>query len=126
MKRKKFVKQCMAMGLQRNTATAAADAASRAEASLRVVYGRIQTMQRVFVRNNDWMVWHPHARKVFDGLVLGQAERTMRRIRPLRRKKRGNHDGLRIKFSMVDEWDGLNSEKLHDQAVAACAGGAAV
>lgn len=102
MKRKKFIKMLMAAGIQRNTATAAADAASRAEASLLVVYGRIQTMQRIFVGKNDWMDW-PQVRKTFDEIVLGQAERTPRRIRPLRRKKRGNYDGLRVNFSAIDE-----------------------
>lgn len=32
-------------------------------------------------------------------------------------------DGLRTDWAMVDEWDSLPSDKLHDQAMSACAGG---
>ena len=102
MKHKKFVKQLMAMGISRNTATAAAYAASRAEGPLRNVAARVQTMQRIFMRGMDWKDWR-YVRKDFDMAVLDQAKRTQRPIRPLHRKKRGNCDGLRIDFAAVDE-----------------------
>ena len=99
MTRKKFIKELMGMGISRNKATAAADAASRAEIPLIKCAGRILNMQRIFVGPiapvKQW-------RKAFDQAVRTQAEITPRRIRPLAKKKH-RQDGLRIEISMVDE-----------------------
>lgn len=112
MTRKKFIKELMGMGISRNTATAAADAASRAEIPLIKAAGRILTMQRLFVGpiapTKQW-------RKAFDQTVRIQAERTPRRIRPLAKKKH-RQDGLRIDFAVVDEWASMQvmSKADHD------------
>ena len=100
MKHKKFVKQLMAAGISRNTATEAARAASRAELPLQKIAGRILTMQRIFL----WrMKESQYMRKEFDRAVLTQARLTPRRIRPLRSKKSRHLDGLRVDFSAIDE-----------------------
>ena len=101
MKRKKFIKQLMAMGISRNTATAAADAAARAETPLLKTACRIQTMQGMFVGE---MVFVPQWRKAFDQALRTQAEITPRRIRPLANKKR-RLAGLRTTYLHIDEWD---------------------
>lgn len=98
MKRKTFIKKIMGMGISRNTATAAADAASRAEIPLLIVAARIRTMQRVFAGET----WSKPWLRAFDWALLDQAKRIQRRIRPLADKRR-NLDGLRVKFAMVDE-----------------------
>ena len=90
------------MGISRNTATAAAYAASRAELPLLEVKLRIQTALYIFKRD---MSWSKSWRKQFDRLLLTFAERVPHRIRPIARK---NHhaDGLMIAFAAVDEWSG--------------------
>lgn len=112
MTRKKFIKELMAMGISRNTATAAADAASRAEIPLIKAAGRILTMQRVFVGP---MAPVKYWRKEFDRSLRAQAERTPRRIRPLAKKTK-HMDGLRIDFAIVDEWASMKvmSKADHD------------
>jgi len=97
VKRKKFVKLLMGLGISRNTATAAADAASRAEIPLIKAAGRIQTMRLLF----GIRTWHKWSMQAFDRALLEQAKRTPARIKPLRTKR---PDGLRIEFSLVDEW----------------------
>lgn len=98
MKRKKFIKQIMALGVSRNTATAAADAASRAETPLRKVACNIQTMHCMFVGPiSPVKQW----RKAFDQTLRTQADLTPRRIRPLANKK--HQDGLRAQFAVIDE-----------------------
>lgn len=98
MKRKTFIKQIMALGVSRNTATAAADAASRAEIPLRETAGRIKTMHYMFVGP---MAPVKHWRKAFDKTLRTQAEITPRRIRPLAKKR--HRDGLRVQFAAIDE-----------------------
>ena len=98
MTRKKFIKELMAAGISRNTATAAADAASRAEIPLIKEAGRILNMQRLFV---GCMAPVKYWRKAFDQALRTQAEITPRRIRPLAKKR--HQDGLRIDFAVVDE-----------------------
>lgn len=117
MKHRKFVKQLMAMGISRNTAEAAAAAASRAEISLLKTAGRIKTMQHIWARVESW---NKESHKDFDRLLLEWAKTTPRRIKPLRTKRT---DGLRINFAAVDELDDLPSGKIYDRAMSACAGG---
>jgi hypothetical protein len=100
MKRKQFVKQLMAVGISRNTATEAANAATRAELPLIKVAGRLLTVRGIFL----WRLKESQdMRKEFDRAVLTQARMTPRRIRPLRSKKRRQRDGLRVDFSTIDE-----------------------
>lgn len=100
MKHKKFVKQLMAAGISRNTATEAARAAARAELPLIKVAGRILTMRGFYL----WrLVGSKDMRQEFDRALLTQARLTPRRIRPLRSKKRRHLDGLRVDFSTIDE-----------------------
>lgn len=117
MTRKKFIKELMSAGISRNTATAAADAASRAEIPLTKCAGRILNMQRIFAAPmSPVKQW----RKAFDQALKTQAERTPRRIRPLSKKSR--QDGLRIDFAAVDEWGSMqvmskaDHEALHGAA----------
>ena len=99
MKRKTFVKRLMGMGISRNTATASADAASRAEIPLLNVAGRIQTMHRIFVGE---MAPVKQWRQAFDQALLSQAKMTPRRIHPKAKKNR-RLNGLRIDFAAIDE-----------------------
>lgn len=109
MKHKKFVKRLMAMGVSRNTAKAAAAAASRAEIPLLKMTCRIQTLHHIFERE---MAWSKQWRKEFDRALLTQAEMTPRRIRPLAKKYR-HLDGLRADFVMVDEVSQWPKENPH-------------
>lgn len=99
MKRKSFIKRLMGLGISRNTATAAADAASRAEIPLITAVWRIQTMQRIFVGPiSPVQYW----RQAFDRALRTHAEITPHRIRPLAKKNR-RQDGLRIAWAAIDE-----------------------
>jgi len=87
----------MAVGVSRNTAEEAAAAAARAGMPLDKCLGRLLTLRGIFAwRNKTDLVAD------FEHAVLNAARMTPRRIRPLRRKRRG-HDGLRVQFSMIDE-----------------------
>lgn len=102
MTRKKFIKTLMAMGVSRNTATASADAASRAGASLQKVAGRVWALHSMYVAE---AINAKRWRQLFDHHLLTQAQMVpeLRYIRPLAKKTR-RPDGLRIDFAMVDEW----------------------
>ena len=109
MTRKKFVKQLMALGVSRNTATAAADAASRAEIPLIEIKCRVQTLRRLWERE---LSISKRCRKMFDRALLNMAQITPRRIRPIAKKNR-RLDGLRIDFAMVDEVSQWPKENPH-------------
>lgn len=98
MKRKTFIKQIMALGVSRNTATAAADAASRAEIPLHETACRIQTMHCMYVGP---MAPVKQWRKQLDKILYAQARMTPRRIRPL--AKKSHQGGLRAQFAVIDE-----------------------
>ena len=116
MKHRKFVKQLMAVGVSRNTAEEAAAAAARRGKPLYDTLGDL-----LFVRSLCNIAGLT-TRKDFERYVLYGARFFPARIRPLRKKSRG-YDGLRPNFTAVDEWDSLPSDKIHDQAMSACAGG---
>lgn len=97
MKRKKFIKRLMGLGISRITAVAVADAASRAEIPLIKVAGRIQTMQRIVWRE---ISWSKEWRQAFDWSLLDQAKRIQPRVRRL---TTSNTDGLVAHWLAVDE-----------------------
>lgn len=100
MTRKNFIKQIMAAGISRNTATEIADAATRAEIPLEKCLGRVLTMRNIFL----WRLGNSkQAQKEFERALLTQARITPRRIRPLSKKKSGRADGLRAQFIAIDE-----------------------
>lgn len=105
----------MAVGVSRNTAEEAAAAAARAGTSLDTTLRRLLTLRGIFA-------WRNKAALVadFEHAVLTAARMTPRRIRPLRRKRRG-HDGLRVQFSMIDE---MHTVPAYGLALVAVKGGA--
>lgn len=143
MKRKKFVKQLMAMGLERNMANVMAylcqhtgtsyeadfrrrapwlrlaRAARQVSASLLNMAKGIKGVAAAAAGLRDALVVHHPQPLTPESLEAGK-------MYIVTKQEHDRLHGYSAHVSFVDEWDGLNSEKLHDQAVAACAGGAAV
>lgn len=110
MTRKKFVKQLMQLeGYSRNRANRLAELTRLAGCPYEerlVLWG----VPRVF-----------DAVRLLHTQSLLEMMGGVRKVRPMTSKRK--HDGLHVHLALVDEWDSLPSDKLHEQAVQACAGG---
>lgn len=144
MTRKKFVKQLMGMGVQRNRANEIAAHARRCG----MTYEEALVHERIVIFGQDILdgiatameSMRPTIERIgnaFRMLAIAAAE-SLEHLRtiwpmhmfdyddlftPLWPKENPHLDGLRADVVLVDELDGLPSDKLHEQAVQACAGG---
>ena len=142
MKHKKFVKQLMGMGYQRNMA----------ELKAAIVRASGQSYEQYMQREKQHAALYNAAAEYKKALLRPMAAFSSSMALALERfhqavanikwpnvdvvslfasvdevhlwpKENPHLDGLRADVVLVDEWAGLPSDKLHEQAVQACAGG---
>lgn len=106
MKRKKYIKHLMAVGISRNTAAEAAAAAARGGTTLYKSLGYLLNLRGIFAYGG-------RTPADFERAVLVAARMTPVRVRPLRIKRRRHCDGLRVQYMVIDELSHWPKENPH-------------